>query len=84
MPGADSALAVGDGEHASRGIRERVVGRGVMDDGRGGHNPGSAGRGLWAGGGGHLGGRGYFLARKSLELFVVLLQVCVHCVFRLL
>ena len=35
-------------------------------------------------GGGHLGGRGSFLARESLELFAVLLQVCVYCVFRLL
>ena len=84
MAGADSALAVRGGEHASRGIRARGAGRGVMDDGRGGRDPGSAGMGLWAGGGGHLGGRGYFLARESLELFVVLLQVCAHCVFRLL
>ena len=84
MPGVDSALAVGDGEHASRGIREREAGRSVMDDGQGGRDPGSARRGLWAGGGGHLGGRGSFLARKSLELFTVLLQVCVYCVFRLL
>ena len=49
-----------------------------------GRDPGSAGKGLWAGGGGHLGGRGSFLARESLELFAVLLQVCVYCVFRLL
>ena len=74
MPGADSALAVGDGERASRGIRERAAGRGVMDDGRGGRDPGSAGRGLGAVGARTVGGRGSFLARKSPELLQSLLQ----------
>ena len=74
MPGADSALAVGDSEHASRGIRERAAGRGVMDDGRDGRDPGSAGMGLWAGGGGHLGGRGSFPEGKSQEILQELLQ----------
>ena len=35
-------------------------GAGVMDDGRGGRDPGSAGRGLWAGGGRALGQEGVF------------------------
>ena len=60
MPGADSALAVGDSEHASRGIRERAAGRSMMDDGRGGRDLGSAGMGPWAGGGRALGQEGVF------------------------
>ena len=35
-------------------------GAGVMDDGRGRRDPGSAGRGLWAGGGRALGREGVF------------------------
>ena len=64
VPGADSALAVGDGEHASRGIRARAAGRGVMDDGRGGRDPGSAGRGLGAVGGTYSGREGVLPCRE--------------------
>ena len=39
-----------------------------------GRDPGSAGKGLWAGGGGHLGGRGSFPEGKSQEILQELLQ----------
>ena len=71
MPGADSALAVGDGEHASRGIRERAAGCGMMDDGRGGRDPGSAGRGLGTVGGAYSGQEGV-LPRKEIARIIAI------------
>ena len=71
MAGADSALAVRGGEHASRGIRARAAGRGVMDDGRGGRDPGSAGRGLGAVGGTYSGREGV-LPRKEIARIIAI------------
>ena len=75
MPGANSALAVGDSEHASCGIRERAAGRGVMDDGRGGRDPGSAGRGLGAVGGTYSGREGVLPCKEIARIIAVAIAV---------